>query len=297
MDLHKVDIKSESEYKERLEIFAKNDLKIKEHNSRNATFTLEHNQFSYYTEDEFRELMGTRPPPLEKGFKALKHTALFSKDSLPDNVDWVSKGAVTHIRNQGQCGSCWAFATAGALEGAHFIKTKTSVDLSEQELLDCDTVDAGCQGGWMDNAYQWIEDNGGLCKEDDYPYVQRQQRCKKNRCDPVASTKVVKWVDIQNDESALMDAVAQRPVAAAIEASTFGFQFYKDGVYQGECTDKVDHGVLIVGYGTQDGVDYWKVKNSWGETWGKEGYLYIQRGVPGTGKCGLASNTNYPVLA
>uniref|UniRef100_A0A0D3HK72 Peptidase C1A papain C-terminal domain-containing protein n=1 Tax=Oryza barthii TaxID=65489 RepID=A0A0D3HK72_9ORYZ len=221
------------------------------------------------------------------------------EDNLPPAVDWRERGAVTGIKDQGQCGSCWAFSAVAAVEGVNKIKTGRLVTLSEQELVDCDTSDnQGCDGGLMDYAFQFIKRNGGITTESNYPYRAEQGRCNKAKASSHDVT-IDGYEDVPaNDESALQKAVANQPVAVAVEASGQDFQFYSEGVFTGECGTDLDHGVAAVGYDiTRDGTKYWIVKNSWGEDWGERGYIRMQRGVSSdsNGLCGIAMEASYPV--
>merc|ERR1711988_1550213 len=210
---------------------------------------------------------------------------------VADSMDWVSKGAVTPVKNQQQCGSCWAFSTTGAIEGAYFVASGKLESLSEEDLVQCDhNGDQGCSGGLMDNAFSWVSENG-ICSESSYPYTSGSGRtgtCQKG-CSPVVTITGHTDVPARN-EDALKAAVSKQPVSVAIEADKSAFQLYRSGVLDSaSCGTQLDHGVLVVGYGT-DGKDYWKVKNSWGATWGEEGYL---RMVRNKNMCGIAQQPCY----
>lgn len=273
-------------------------------NAQKLTYNLGHNQFSGLSNDEFRNNV------LSKKFEnnlfddlALNQTYA----ALPSSVDWVKSGAVTPVKDQGQCGSCWSFSATGALEGAYYIKHGELVSFSEQQLVDCDTIknggsDLGCNGGEMDNAFKWISKNNGLCTENDYPYVSGTTKtggtCKTS-CAVVKYSDIIKYVDVQHSDDALMSAIAGQPVSVAIEADQLDFQLYKSGVFTGKCGTNLDHGVLAVGYGTENGQDYYKVKNSWGVTWGQSGYILLGRGSSynnGKGQCGILLDASYPVV-
>ena len=221
---------------------------------------------------------------------------------MPSSVDWVSAGAVTAIKDQGTCGSCYSFASTGALEGAYEIAGYTLTSFSEEMIVQCadDGVNLlGCDGGNADSVFGWIESHG-LASESAYPYTSSQTATYSyaGACDTAKeSSPVVELTGFQdvtaNDEIALKAAVAQQPVAVAIDASGNDFQSYASGVYDSTtCTTQTDHAVLIVGYGTDPtGGDYWKVKNSWGTSWGEAGYIRMKRGV---NMCGIATEASYP---
>jgi len=234
---------------------------------------------------------------LNRAPKNMQRVHLNLGHELDDSVDWVAKGAVTPVKNQGRCGSCWSFSTTGSIEGAYQIANGELISLSEEDLVQCDhNGDNGCQGGLMDNAFAWIEKNG-IAAEEAYPYTSGEGTT--GTCDTTKSAKPVVTIssfrDVpKEDEDALKSAVAQGPVSIAIEADKSAFQLYKGGVLDSpDCGTKLDHGVLIVGYGTDSslGKDYWKVKNSWGPTWGEEGYIRLVRGK---NMCGVASQASYP---
>jgi len=286
---------------ERARKFADNLEAVASHNARgDSTYVLHLNQFAAMSQEEFAKTHfgyngGENMPKPNKEFYQLD----LSTESLdlPDSIDWTEKGAVTPVKNQGSCGSCWAFSTTGALEGAYFLKTGQLVSFSEQELVNCDHVDQGCNGGLMDNADKFIQKNGGLCTEQDYPYKGAAGGRVCKTCEVVHGSAPSNVVDVQHNEASLEAAVAKKPVSVAIEADQIAFQFYKSGVLTGSCGSRLDHGVLVVGYGTLDGQKYFKVKNSWGTSYGLNGYVLIQRGktVRG-GECGILLSASYPEL-
>merc|ERR1719238_169892 len=272
---------------------------IMDHNKNHAErlgYEVGVNQFADMTNAEFKRTM-TGLNALQK--KSQDNVAVLDESAAPASVDWVAKGAVTPVKNQGQCGSCWAFSTTGSTEGANFLKTGKLESFSEQELVDCagSFGNQGCNGGLMDDGFKYIESKGDVL-EATYPYVGKTGKCSSTKsANPVV--KVGGFKDVaSNNEAQLMAAVQQQPVSVAIEADQSGFQFYKSGVFGGTCGTKLDHGVLAVGFGTDGGKDYWKVKNSWGATWGQNGYILLARGS-GSGKpgqCGIAMQPSYPTM-
>lgn len=287
------------EKEKRFQIFKENLRYIEEQNAApGRTFKLGLNRFADLTNQEYQKMyLGTRPRAARR-LSATKSDryALRDGDSLPESVDWRQSGAVGPVKDQGSCGSCWAFSTIAAVEGINQIKTGSLISLSEQELVDCDTsYNQGCNGGLMDYAFEFIINNGGIDSEEDYPYKGRDGKCDTYR----KNAKVVSidsYEDVpENDEKALQKAVASQPVSVAIEAGGRDFQLYQSGIFTGKCGTALDHGVAAVGYGTENGKDYWIVRNSWGASWGEQGYLRMERNVATkTGLCGIAIEPSYP---
>uniref|UniRef100_A0A023FWK4 Putative cathepsin l-like cysteine proteinase b n=1 Tax=Amblyomma parvum TaxID=251391 RepID=A0A023FWK4_AMBPA len=303
--LHGKEYQSETEEYYRMKIYMENRLRIARHNEKYAN-----NEVSYkLAMNEYGDLLHHEFVSTRNGFKrdyrsTPREGSLYIEPEgiedkhLPKTVDWRKKGAVTPVKNQGQCGSCWAFSTTGSLEGQHFRKSGKMVSLSEQNLVDCSTSfgNNGCEGGLMDNAFKYIKANKGIDTEQSYPYNGTDGTCHFNRSDVGATD--TGFVDIpEGDEHLLKKAVATvGPISVAIDASHQSFQFYSEGVYdEPECSsENLDHGVLVIGYGTKDGQDYWLVKNSWGTTWGDEGYIYMTRNKEN--QCGIASSASYPLV-
>ena len=268
---------------------------VKYHNSLNLSYQLGLNQFidREYT-NEFHvnnsHFIVTN----------LSQRELFDEESYIVNpsIDWRDNHKVTTVKNQGSCGDCWAFSSVGAVESAWAIKNNVLFNLSQQELLDCSSMNKGCKGGSMDLAFKYIMNNG-LCTNLSYPYIAEREFCQKNDCEPVIQIKGYRDVT-QDNEKALARAVSKQPISVAIQANKRSFQLYQSGIYNDpDCGTELDHGVLLVGYGTDIdfNMDYWIIKNSWGKEWGENGYIKIQRNIDDKrGLCGIAMQPSYPIV-
>jgi len=288
----------------RMKIYMENKIKIARHNARAAegkhSYHLKINKYGDMLHHEFVATMNGYKGRTSNRTLGATFIVPANVDKLPRNVDWRTHGAVTPVKDQGQCGSCWSFSTTGALEAQHYRKTKVLTSLSEQNLVDCSTSygNEGCNGGLMDNAFQYIKDNGGIDTEQSYPYEGEDDECRYNPKNKGAWD--VGFVDVtEGDENALKHAIATvGPCSVAIDASHESFQFYSHGVYrEPECSPQaLDHGVLAVGYGVdkESGEAYWLVKNSWSESWGDDGYIKMARNEDNM--CGIASAASYPLV-
>ncbi|XP_065857349.1 senescence-specific cysteine protease SAG39-like [Euphorbia lathyris] len=288
--------KDSNEKEMRFNIFKQNVHLIESFNKDEAkSFKLGINQFADLTNEEFKTSRNGF-----KGHMCSEQAGPFRYENIsavPTSMDWRKKGAVTPIKDQGQCGSCWAFSTVAAVEGITQLTTGKLISLSEQELVDCDTKgeDQGCEGGLMDDGFKFIIGNQGITTETNYPYDAADGTCNtKDEANHAA--KITGYEDVPaNDEAALMKAVANQPIAVAIDASGSEFQFYSSGVFTGSCGTELDHGVTTVGYGSSSGMNYWLVKNSWGSQWGEEGYIRMQKDIDANeGLCGIAMQASYP---
>ncbi|UJR30814.1 hypothetical protein I4U23_018332 [Adineta vaga] len=296
----------------RFNIFAKHVKMIVQHNIEHDlglhTYRLGINKFATLTNEEFRQQFNgyKRSKQQSNSLSEFRrpHVPASPYVTLPVSVDWRDQGIVTPVKDQGQCGSCWAFSSTGALEGHHARATGKLVSLSEQQLVDCSTNwgNNGCNGGLMDNAFKYVHDNKGIDDEKSYPYVGKDEAACKFRRKSVATT-CDGFVDIPTgNETALEEALAlQGPVSVAIDAGQSSFQFYVSGVYSDpQCSsEELDHGVLAVGYGVaNDPVkgqqEYYIVKNSWSASWGDKGYIKMARNSKNM--CGISTAASYPIV-
>jgi len=270
---------------------------IAAHNAKNASYSVAMNKYGDLSPSEFAKtyngFLGA------KMFTRIHHgsqVVVHPNPAVPASIDWRSMGYVTGIKNQGQCGSCWSFSTTGSTEGQHFKETNQLVGLSEQNLMDCSTAygNQGCNGGLMDDAFQYIIANGGVDTEASYPYTAEDGTCHYSKANNGATLSAYTDVTSGSETALTNDCGTYGPISVAIDASHSSFQFYSGGVYyEPDCSStQLDHGVLAVGYGTLSGQAYYIVKNSWGTDWGLEGYIYMSRNR--NNNCGIATMASWP---
>jgi len=306
---HNFKVTYEKEYEDeeeetlRKKVFMDNHKFVQEHNAKyqngEVTYEVGINKFADLTAEEFASMMnGFRVP---EGYERTGDEFNMPEElELPTTVDWRKKGAVTGVKDQGACGSCWAFSATGSLEGQTYLKKGHKlISLSEQNLVDCSHAEGndGCEGGLMDDAFLYVKKNKGIDTEKSYPYEGEDDTCRykpKNK-----GAEDTGFVDIpKGNEKKLQQAVAKvGPVSVAIDASHTSFQMYKSGVYnEPKCSSSnLDHGVLAVGYGSaKKGGAYWLVKNSWGTNWGMQGYIMMSRNKHN--QCGIATMASYPTV-
>merc|ERR1712070_983436 len=255
----------------------------------NAEIQYGENQFADMSTEQYRVAAGL-------GYKANRHQGLphlgvheYQGEELAASVDWTTQGAVTPVKDQGQCGSCWAFSTTGGMEGAWQIGTGSLTSMSEQQLVDCSTQNAGCNGGSMELAFNFAG-TVNVATESSYPYKATDGTCKTSYTTAIPKGGVTGYKSVGQSTSSLKSAIQTGPVSVAIEADQMAFQLYSGGILSSGCGTNLDHGVLAVGYG--DG--YFKVKNSWGSSWGENGYLQIS---DSGNTCGIHSDASYPTVS
>lgn len=262
--------------------------------------------FSLMTDEEFAKFLS----------KSFQHGAAVLSESSPvvngtsdvvtnapaaDDKDWTTSGCVAPVKNQGQCGSCWAFAAIAALESAYCLKGNPLTLFSEQQVLSCDDASGGCAGGFPGDGLSYVQQNRGVCLEEAYPYVSGESQetgtCKSSSC-AVKSIAIQRVVTVPRSESGLLAALGGRPVAVGVAAGNNTWKQYKGGVVSSCSSSQLDHAVLAVGFGgSSTATPYFKIKNSWGTAWGEGGYIRLRRGVPGAGTCGvIGPKSVYPVL-
>jgi len=298
--VHHKNYRHNEDLKRRL-IWERNVDKVATHNRQydmgESTYTLAINKFADLTHEEFvANFTGRSLPRRSKATKIYTPTGI---DPNITSVDWRDEGAVTAIKDQGSCGSCWAFSTTGSLEGQTFLSTGNLVSLSEQNLVDCSQAygPEGCDGGWMDDAMDYIQANGGINTEADYPYEGVDDTCRYDSS--LAHYTLTGHVDIaKKSEDDLLDAVTNiGPISVAIDASE-ELQLYASGILDDDsCRSRkyfLNHGVLAIGYGATNDVEYWLVKNSWGTDWGEEGFFQLRRNA--NNQCGIATVASFPTV-
>ncbi|KAK4257845.1 hypothetical protein QN277_007380 [Acacia crassicarpa] len=294
------------ESKTRYQIFQRNLMYITQTNAKRSKSPSGHrlglNKFADMSPEEFKRVYlrlpeeapaTIAPATSSPGFVQQKESC----EEAPSSMDWTNKGVVTPVKDQQQCGCCWAFAATGAIESVNAIATGELVSLSEQELLDCDSKSSGCSGGFPSYAFDFVIGNGGISKEDDYPYAAQQGDCRANMQNGVA--KISSYQSVEQSDDALLCATSRQPVTVGLDARSL--QLYQGGIFDGGNCERdsnyKNHAVLIVGYGSKDGKDYWIVKNSWGENWGSNGYFFIQRNTDWpNGVCAINTAAYIPII-
>jgi len=279
---------SEEQY--RFGVFTENFNKVNKWNKSGELAKLALNQFADLTQVEFKNIyLGYKKPAFMKS----NMVARFSTENLKSSVNWVTAGAVGAVKDQGQCGSCWAFSAVAATESANYLQRHLSSvpSYSEQQLVDCagSYGNMGCNGGLMDQAFEYIKSHP-LANESDYPYTARDGTCSYSS----GTGSVSAYTDVTpNSPDQLRAALNQQPVSVAIEADTYVFQLYSTGVITSSgCGQQLDHGVTAVGYGSENGTEYFLVRNSWGASWGEQGYVKI--GASSSNVCGILSQPSFP---
>ncbi|XP_050293415.1 procathepsin L-like [Anthonomus grandis grandis] len=292
---------SDVEEKLRFSIFNENLEKIKKNNldyeNGLVTYRLGVTPFADLLLEEYLALLNYKSVNRTSSLK--KTTFVNANTNLPESINWLEIGAVTPVLNQEACGSCWSFSATGALEGQYFLKTNQLIPLSQQNLIDCsrDYGNEGCQGGLMDYAFKYVEDYG-IMAASDYPYTQQNSICKFDAEKSILKVQSIVDIEFQNETQLAAAVGTIGPISVSVDASYW--QLYSGGifndVYCGTEIYSLNHGVLAVGYETDptNGIEYWLVKNSWGDTWGENGYIRLAKN--GRNQCGIATEASYPVV-
>jgi KDEL-tailed cysteine endopeptidase len=294
------------EFKYRYNIFSHNDEFIESNNLYNNNYKLKLNQFSDLSIIEFEKQYLSFTSDNEYKTLSLDKDLNCKVDNTlnnifiesPDEFDWEKKNKVSCVKNQGKCGSCWAFSTVAAIESENAIVNNKLINLSEQELIDCagDEYDnKGCGGGLMENAFHYVIDRG-LCSEENYPYEGVDNICRN--CKEMITISDCREIPSYN-ETVLKYALLKKPISVVVDASSLSFQFYSNGILNSGCGTRLNHAVLLVGYGEENGNKYWRIKNSWGKDWGEDGYIRLARqdtNKKTSGICGITKKASYPII-
>ena len=317
VEVHKIEVNDGHHLAHMFERFLDNDKFIELNNAKNLSYSVGHNAYSGMDTDEFSEFMRfkTNAQMFSKENAFLRGSIPiilqqqqyndFDFVSLPISIDWRLKGVVNNVRDQGQCGSCWSFSGTSAVETAVAIKTGKLYDLSEQQSVSCAGLkygNLGCNGGMYNNLWNW--DKSGICSENDYPYksgTTTETGSCQTTCSPISETKVSSYINVTPySDDAMMSALVIGSVSIAIQASSRSFQLYNDGIYTDlqDCGNDLDHAVILTGYGSNAGQDYYILRNSWGQDWGNGGYMLIGKGsqYKPNGMCGLLMEPMYPIV-
>lgn len=327
IEVHNIQVNDDNHLSHMFDNWLSNDKYIQETNAKNLTWIVGHNAYSGMNSEEFSEFMSFRKNQdlLSKGTTFLrgsvptvKQSNLDSSTLLPTSVDWRQKGVVSSVRDQGSCGSCWSFSGTATIESATAIKTGHLYDLSEQQSVSCAGLkygNLGCGGGYYSGLWDFSKNNNGICSESSYPYTSGTTGATGScltTCTPITGTKVTNYVDVTpNSDSSMMTALSVEPVSIAIEADTRSFQLYSKNIYSDyegcnknsgtkgpNSLPNIDHAVVLVGYGSENGQDYYILRNSWSSSWGENGYMRIARGSQygPYGMCGVLYDPMYPIV-
>ena len=283
------------EFEARLENYVATDLEIKRINESQDMHRAAHNQFSDWSQEEYRSILGLKEFEAQNGEEI--PITVFDESANAETVNWVTAGGVTGVKDQGSCGSCWSFSSTGAMEGAHFIRTGQLLSFSEQQLVDCATSgNMGCNGGNPIYSYYYYEGAGAI-EEGTYPYTSGRGDdslpCYASYYSD-SGVRVSNFAQVSSSPSQMKAALTQQPLAVLVEADQRSFQTYSSGVLMSsQCGTNLDHAVLAVGYGNENGTDYWLVKNSWNTWWGDAGYIKLEMDS-GNGACGVQMGPSYP---